>query len=215
MELRIGCAADVPLERLLAFLGALQARCVDLELNVEHAPSAPQLQRLRDGQQDLALVHGSEPGPDVEAERLYEGEALACIVSVAHRLAGCDVARLEDLAGDALVVVPPLAEPEVHAQVIGLAASGRTAFKEVREAPGADLRDLLFAVASGRGVTVAPASTLRLVGDLAEAVTALPLEPSVSMPDTFLAWPVTAPPELDGFHGAAHDVARELYRSSR
>jgi len=71
---------------------------------------------------------------------------------------------------------------------------------------------LLFAVASGHGVTVAPRSTLRVVGELGEAVAARPFGPPSWMPDTCLAWPANARPELSDVYAA---VARELFRSSR
>jgi DNA-binding transcriptional LysR family regulator len=214
VELRIGCAPDVPLQRLQAFIGLLAERGVDLRVQVRHLPTALQLRQLRVGDLDVGLLHDAGPSPGIEAERLYRGEALAAVVPVAHRVARAETARLEDLAGDALLVMPRAAEPSVHDRVAALAATDGLVFREVREAPGADVRDLLFAVASGHGVTALPRSTMRVVGDLGEAVASRPLAPSVWMPDTCLARPAQARRGLTGVYDAARRVARELYRAS-
>jgi DNA-binding transcriptional LysR family regulator len=214
VELRIGCAPDVPLQRLQAFIGLLAERDVDLRAQVRHLPTALQLRQLRVGDLDFGLLHDAGPSPGIEAERLYRGEALAAVVSVAHRVALAERARLEDLAGDALLVMPRTAEPSVHDRVAALATTDGLVFREVREAPGADVRDLLFAVASGHGVTALPRSTMRVVGDLGEAVATRSLAPSVWMPDTCLAWSAQARRGLSGVYDAARHVARELYRAS-
>jgi hypothetical protein len=214
MELRIGCAPDVPLQRLQAFIGLLAERGVDLRAQVRHLPTALQLRQLRVGDLDVGLLHDAGPSPGIEAERLYRGEALAAVVSVSHRVALAERARLEDLAGDALLVMPRTAEPSVHDRVAALAATDGLVFREVREAPGADVRDLLFAVASGHGVTALPRSTMRVVGDLGEALATRSLAPSVWMPDTCLAWSAQARRGLSDVYDAARHVARELYRAS-
>lgn len=214
VEFRIGCAPDVPLQRLQAFIGLLAERGVDLRVQVRHLPTALQLRQLRVGDLDVGLLHDAGPSPGIEAERLYRGEALAAVVSVAHRVALAERARLEDLAGDALLVMPRTAEPSVHDRVAALAATDGLVFREVREAPGADVRDLLFAVASGHGVTALPRSTMRVVGDLGEALATRSLAPSVWMPDTCLAWSAQARRGLSDVYDAARHVARELYRAS-
>ena len=214
VEFRIGCAPDVPLQRLQAFIGLLAERTLGLEEQVRHLPTALQLRQLRVGDLDVGLLHDAGPSPGIEAERLYPGEALAAVVSVGHPVAAAEWARLEDLAGEVLLVVPRTAEPSVHDRVAALATTNGLGFREVREASGADLRDLLFAVASGYGVTVLPRSTMRVVGDLGEALVARSLAPSVWMPNTCLAWSAQARRGPSGVYGAAQQVARELYRAS-
>jgi DNA-binding transcriptional LysR family regulator len=214
VKLRIGCAPHVPLQRLQAFIGLLAARGFDLREQVRHLPTALQLRQLRVGDLDVGLVHDPGPSRGIEAERLYRGEALAAVVSVAHRVALAESARLEDLAGDALLVMPRTAEPSVHDRVAALAATDGLGFREVREAPGADVRDLLFAVASGHGVTALPRSTMRGAGDLGDALATLPLAHSAWMPDTCLAWSARARDGLGSVCDVASRGARELYRAS-
>jgi DNA-binding transcriptional LysR family regulator len=211
VNLRIACAQHVPLQRLQAFLGLLYQRRAELQVEVEHLASAQQVERLRDGAVDLGLFHDAGPSPGVRTARLYRGEPLAVVVSLAHRLATWDIVRLADLAGDVLLVAPRSAEPGVHDRAVALSVNDGSAFGAVREAPTADVRDLLFAVASGHGVTLAPRSMLRSVGDLGEAVTARSLGPPARMPDTCLGWSANVRPELSDVYAAAHEIACELY----
>ena len=53
----MGCAPDVPLQRLQGFLGLLYSRHGDVD--VTHLPSAVQLRELREGELDLGVVHGT------------------------------------------------------------------------------------------------------------------------------------------------------------
>ncbi len=134
------------------------------------------------------------------------------VVSVGHRAAGSETVRLQDLVGDVLLVVRRSAEPGLHERVVAAASSDGAAFRAIREAPGPDIRDLLFAVASGHGVTLAPRSVLRCVGDLAAAVVTRPLHAAAMMPDTIVAWPIQVRHELGSVYASARSVARELYR---
>lgn len=203
----------MPLQRVQAFLGLLGELRTDLEVEVQHLPSALQLQRLREGHLDLGIVHGTGRDLEVEAEPMYRGEPLAAVVWLSHRVTAGETARLEDFAGDVLLVVPRGAEPGFQSRVVALLDGAP--FREVREAPGPDVRDVLFSVASGQGVTVAPRSSLRLVGELGEIVAARPLAAPASMPDTCLVWPAQRRPDLGGVYRDARDVARELYAASR
>lgn len=208
----MGCAPDVPLQRLQAFLGLLYGRCPELEAEVTHLPSALQRERLRDGRLDLGLVHGRGVGPGLEAVPLYRGEALAAVVSLEHPVAARATARIEDLAREVLLVVPRSSEPALHDRVAALAVTDGRPFRNVRDAPGPGVRDLLFAVASGHGVALAPRSTLRVAGDLGDAVVARSLRPAMRMPETCIAWPANGRPGLAGPYAAARRVAHELHR---
>ena len=196
----------------VAGVGALSARCPDIEVEVAHLPSSEQLACLRIGALDLALVHDPRPEGRVDAAPLYRGDRLQLFVPVTHRLAAQHVVALDDLAGEVLVVVPRSAEPGLHDRVMSVAVRDGRPFREVREAPGGDPRDLLFAVAGGRGIALAPRFTLRTVGDIGDAVAALELRPVVRTPDTLVAWSARGTtPALAPVHDAARAIARELY----
>ena len=207
----MGCAPDVPLQRLQAFLGLIYERGVKSEAGVVHLPSEEQVSRLRGGGLDLGLFHDTGGGTGLERERVYRGEPLVVVVSLGHRAAQSESVRLQDLAGDVLLVAQRSAEPGLHDRVITVATGGGVRFRAIREAPGPDTRDLLFAVASGHGVTFAPRSVLRCVGDLATAVVTRPLQAPAMTPDTIVAWPIQVRHELGGVYASARSVARELY----
>src|SRR4051794_15823194 len=110
----MGCAPDVPLQQLQAFLGPLYQRQPDLDVEVRHLPTAPQAQALRDGDLDLGLIHGAGVAPGIETEPLYRGQVLMAVVPLAHRVATLRSVRLGDLAGDVPLVVPSSAQPPGH-----------------------------------------------------------------------------------------------------
>jgi DNA-binding transcriptional LysR family regulator len=210
VDARIGCAGDVPVQRLQAFLGLLSVRCPDVWPQVVHLTTGQQLRRMRDGDIDLGLVHDPGARPGIAAERAFRGEAPVVVVPVAHRLAGHEPMRIEDLADDVLLLSHRLAEPGVHERVLALVAAAGVRFRAVREAPGPDLRDLLFAVASGAGVTLSAPSVLDAVGRLGDAVIARRLVLGGRMPDTCVAWADGHVPPFR-LHAVAREVARELY----
>ena len=214
MHLRLGCPPDLNLQRLQGFLGLLYTRHVELDVDVVHLPSGIQLARLHEGDLDLGLVHGTGSGDAIATEPVYRGEPIATVVSLAHRISAQRTAQLADLAGDVLLVVPERAEPAIHSRVLDLARSSGVPFHDVREAPGPDLRDLLFAVASDRGVAFAPESALGTVGQLGDALTAHSVGPARRMPDTFLAFGPDSRPELGKVGASAREVARQLYAAS-
>jgi hypothetical protein len=210
VDLRIGCAADIPLQRLQAFLGLLAERCAGVEPRIVHLTTGEQLRRMRDGDLELGLVHDPGPWAGIATERVYRGEEPAAVMALAHGLAGRGQMALQDLANYVLLVAQRLAEPGVHDRVLGLLAAEGTRSPGVREAPGADVRDLLFAAASGQGVALVAPSALHAVGRLGDAVTARPLVAGGRLPDTCVAW-ANGRALPFGVRAAARGVARELY----
>ena len=73
VEVRIGCAPDVPVQRLQAFLGLLYQRLPDLAVDVSHLPSAEQVARIHAGDLDVALVHDPRPDGRIEAMPIHRG----------------------------------------------------------------------------------------------------------------------------------------------
>ena len=83
-------------------------------------------------------------------------------------------------------------------------------FAEVRERGGDDPRDLLFAVAEGRGITIGPLSLRALAGDIGTLVTARPLDPPQTMPDTLVAWRANPPAHVRETLALAQALAEGL-----
>jgi DNA-binding transcriptional LysR family regulator len=208
--MRIGCVPDLPLQRLQAFLGALYEHQPGLQVTVTHLPSLAQLQRLHSGELDLAVLHQPSDEEGIEMEPLFEGEPLAALLPIGHRLAGRQALHPEDLADEVLIMPPGSADPALNHKLTAALEEVGHRFREVLETPGWDPRDVLFAVADGRGITVRPRSTMVVVGQSDTIVTARPLEPEMRMPDTAIAWRADPRPELLSTLAAARQVARRM-----
>jgi hypothetical protein len=132
---------------------------------------------------------------------------------VGHRLAVQPAVLAGDLGAEILLCPPRATNPAFHdALTASLAAAGHRA-AGLHELGDADPRDVLLAVAEGRGIAVAGQSALQHVGHLATLLTERLLEPPVHLPQTMLAW-AAASSAPEGAIAAARAVARELYAHS-
>jgi DNA-binding transcriptional LysR family regulator len=209
--LRVACIPDLPLQRVQAFVGALYAFDPDLHAEVVHLRSAAQVEQLRAGALDLGILYGGDVGGLVTAP-LFRGDLLAAFVSVGHRLAGRHAVNADDLRDETLLTFPRPVDPALHAQLMARLHESGFTFRCMRECGGADMRDVLMAVAEDRGIALAPRATLNAVGEVAQIVSRVALEPRLRMPDTLLAWRDDAPDAH--VLAAARAAARELHESS-
>jgi len=210
---RLGCVPDLRLQRLQSFLGGLYASVPELQVEVSHLRSAEQLIRLGDGALDLGLVHTAGAEGDIETTAVFQGERLAAFLPPGHRLSGKTTLTPTDLAGEVLLVASRLADPDLHDELMARLTRARYRFRQVCETSGADMRDVLFAVAEGHGIGLGPAPTAEILGELGKVVTRHALDPAPSMPDTLVAWTVSPSPELAELIAAARRLAPELHRS--
>jgi hypothetical protein len=212
--LRTGCVPELALQRLQSVVGALYAFDPNLELQVTRQRSARQLQRLAAGELDLGIVHGSRIGPGIEVEPLFRGEPLTVILPIGHPLAGRPAMSGVDLRGEILLTFPRCADPALHDELADLVSGAGLRFRGVRAYGEEDPRDVLLAVAEGRGVTLAPLSTLEIDGEVAEILERVALAPMLRMPDTLLAWRSEPPAAVARVIDTARAMARELHASS-
>lgn len=211
--LRIGCAPDIPLQRLQGFLGALYAEDPRLVADVSRMRSDGQLGGVLAGELDLGLIHSAAAQPGIETETLFPGEPLCAYLPVGHRLAARPALRPQDLRDETLVVFPRSADPALAERLAELLAAAGYRFRHTRETHSADDRDVAFTAVERHGVMVAPASVARILGDTATLMTAHPLDPPVRMPDTALAWRADGPRGPAGAIARARDLARSFRRS--
>jgi DNA-binding transcriptional LysR family regulator len=208
---QIGCVPDLPVQHLQSFLGGLYLDQPDLLVDVAHVHTAEQLRALQGGELDLGVIRHARDARGIEVEPLFQGEQLAAFLWIGHRLAPSSSVGPDDLREESLVVPPRTVDPALDDRLKTRLVAGYQ-FREIRDAPGADARSLLFAVGEHRAIAVAPISLLYAAGDVATLVTARPLRPALLMPDTALAWRADPPPELGKIVAAARAVARRLYR---
>lgn len=207
--LRIGCVPDLPIERLLAFLAALEEHLPASRQQVRHLTGHEQVRQLRSGELDLAILHDTRTLPGVESEPLFSGEPVAAFLARDHRLAGRSTLRPADLENETLVVIPRAANPVFRDRWLVRIDEAGYRFQSVHEAGGPVARDLLLAVASGAGVAFG-AFSLSDVSEVGAIVVRRALDPPVSMPDTVAAWPADAPRRLRADLEAVRAVARGL-----
>jgi DNA-binding transcriptional LysR family regulator len=212
--LRTGCVPDLALQRLQSLAGALYAFDPDLQLEVMRLRSAAQLERLHAGDLDLGIVHGIPIDDAIAVEPLFRGEPLTAILPVGHPLAGRPVVGVEDLRGQVLVTFRRAADAALHDDLMATVRGAGIDFRAVREYGEHDPRDVLLAVAEGRGVTLAPLSTMRVDGELSGVLERVALEPLLRMPDTLLAWRHDPRDAVARVIDAARAAARELHGSS-
>ena len=208
--LRIGCVAELALQRVQSFVGALYASAPRLEAELRHLPSAAQVRALQSGELDLGLLYGTGDLDGIEAVPIFPGERLAAIVPIGHRLARRPVVTPRDLCQEQLLTAPRRIDPAVHDALIARVRDAGHEFRRVREWGGGDPRDVLMAVAHGNGVTLAPAPLLDTVGELATIVTSCPTDPPVRMAAIVLAWLAPANATVSPLLEVARAAAREL-----
>jgi hypothetical protein len=209
---RVACVPDLPLQRLQTLLGALSARGVYAEWEVTHLRTPGQLALLAAGDLDLGVFHAGMLDVDgIGTQPLYRGEALGAVLPVGDVLAGRSALRPVDLEDQALVLFPRAADPALHDRLVDVAVKAGYRFRDVQQVAGEDLRDLLFAVAQGRGVTLMPATGVRAAGELSTIVEWRPLVPAPTMPDTLIAWNSHALREAEDVLAVVRGVARDLY----
>ena len=208
--LRIGCVAELALQRVQSFVGALYASAPRLEAELRHLPSAVQVRALQSGELDLGLLYDTGDHDGIEAVPIFPGERLAAIVPIGHRLAQCSVVMPRDLCQEELLTVPRRTDPAVHDALIARVRDAGHEFRRVREWGGGDPRDVLMAVAHGNGVALAPAPLLDTVGAIATIVTSCATDPPVRMPATVLAWRAPANATVSPLLEVARAAAREL-----
>jgi DNA-binding transcriptional LysR family regulator len=207
---RIGCMPDLPVERLLAFLGELRSREPEQSLEIVHLSALEQVRRLHDAELDLAIIPLADSYDGIEVQTLFPGETLVAFLAPEHPLAGADVVTAGDLHGETLVIPPRSANPALHERLIETLAASGYGFAELREAGGASARDVLLAVAAGQGVVLAPASTRHTSG-VGGVVVHRPLEPPVHGVETVVAWNARPHGSVRALTDVLHDVAQTLH----
>jgi DNA-binding transcriptional LysR family regulator len=211
-RLRIGCALNLPIERLLRFLTALHALEPLLEAQVTHLTAPEQTQRLRAGDLDIGIFFHAREYDDIELNPLFPGELVSAIVQPEHPLAAKAVLEPADVRDETLVTPPRTGNPPLYDRLLASFAEAGYHFRGVEEAGGPSVRDLMISVAEGAGVALWP----YLGGDveLSTIAVARPLNPPLRMPDTVLAW-ATAPERLPGsLIASLRDLAADVRRAS-
>lgn len=135
----------------------------DVELTLLELTTMEQIAALKEGRIDVGF--GRIPFNDASLERtVLRNEKLCAALPLTHRLSSCTgLLKLEELAGDALVVYPKAPRPSYADQVLALFRD--RGLKPMRVHEVRELQTALGLVAAETGVCIVPASVERLRRD--------------------------------------------------
>ena len=169
VTLRLGFVSAVLSPELVDTLRTFREAHPEVQLKVQDASPAEQLEALRRGTLDGGFV-GLEPRERTPGIQFvsWRKEPLAAFVPTGHPLAARKEIALRDLAGEALVAVSGGAAPAFAAFL--REACGAAGFRPriVVESPRAQAVAVM--VAAGAGIAVLPASLARVVGKAAAVI---------------------------------------------
>jgi DNA-binding transcriptional LysR family regulator len=211
--LRVGFTPHLPIEQLLQFLRVLHRHDLNVRAEVRHAVAVEQLQSLRRGELDIAILPWAANEEKLEFEPLFPGEPLAAFLASDHPLASRKVLGPAELAQEALVSFPREVNPSLAAWLGAQIERAGYRFRGVDEAGGSNARDWVLAVAGGSGVALLP-HRFKEVADAGPLVLRRPLEPRLEMPETVLAWRTNPPAQLGALLATVRELARGLRREA-
>ena len=207
--LRLGCVPDLPLQRLHGLLGPLGARDGGADAEIVHRRSPELLSRLLEGELDAAVIQLRRSVAGIEMEPLFEGERLCAFVQIGGRLVEASPLAAGDFETATLLVAPRAIDPPLHDRLMGALDASGFRFRAMREVGGGDPRDVLFAVAEGRGVAIAASSIPEVIGGTGAIVARCDIEPALLGPETLIAWRADSAARA----GELIDAARALQRT--
>jgi DNA-binding transcriptional LysR family regulator len=153
MILRIGAIDSASASFLPAALNGLRTKYPTVNIQLSEAMTGPQLQMLRTGRLDLALIRA----PSTQSEFPFEVlrvEKLVALLPVNHRLASKERVSIADLAEDPVIIPAKRARPYAYDMVMAAFADGGLVphiLQETTEKPA-----MLAMVAAGMGIALVP-----------------------------------------------------------
>ncbi|MEW6645511.1 MAG: LysR family transcriptional regulator [Pseudomonadota bacterium] len=140
-------------------LRAFRARYPDVELTLQEATSAEQVEALRDGAADVGLMRWpGVPTPGLAFERLAQ-EPIVVALPDDHPLARLRAVPLARLAGDSFIASPRDKGAGFYDQIIGLCRLAGFSPRIVQEAR--QMPTIAGLVAGGLGVALVPGALMR------------------------------------------------------
>jgi DNA-binding transcriptional LysR family regulator len=126
----------------------------NVEIDVRDILSGYQADALRDRKIDVAFCHGHLLSPDLLAAKLFH-EGLTVVMPRSNRLSKFSRLRMQQLAGQTLLLIQRTFSPVVHDKIAELCRSSRVALNVVPMETTCYDEAGALTIASGRGITVA------------------------------------------------------------
>jgi len=154
----VGYIATAMLTVLPVLVRKFRERHPRLRLSLRELSSEAQLQALRSGELDVAIVSGRPDDEGLVSYELYRDPLVALLPSD-HRLAKRDRVTLSSLANEPFILFPQWQTPGLHDQIVRLCRS--SGFEPVVGQEAQSWHVIAALVGVGLGVSVAPASVRR------------------------------------------------------
>ncbi len=152
---RLGYVGSSMYGRLPAAIRAFRRNQPAVRLELREATTAAQIAALHAGELDVAIAIPPFAGEAGLQLASFDADRLAIALPAAHRLAGRDLLRLGELAGEPFVLWPAREGRGFHDRVIRLCAAAGFVPEVVQEAHG--MHAVLSLVAVETGVSIVPA----------------------------------------------------------
>jgi DNA-binding transcriptional LysR family regulator len=206
--LRIGAIDTASASFLPAALTALRAAHPTVDVRLTETMTAPQLQMLRTGRLDLALIRPPPTAGEFPFEFLREEKLIALLPS-AHPLAARGTLTIPELADQPLIIPAKRARPYAYDLVMAYFASAGLVpriLQDTTEKPA-----MLAMVAAGIGVALAPDWVARLphAGVAFRPLSGVALDPAPPGAVVGMAW---RPHQRHGLRDAMLAALREAAR---
>ena len=210
--LRVGYVPYLSVEMLTRFLGALRKRLPDVQTSVANLPSLEQVALLRRGELDFGIFPKGLRHDGLELELLSSGEPLAAFLVREHPLAEQGVLTPAALRDESVVVLPRSLNPAGLELWLEYLRGAGYEFAGIVEASGVTVRDLFLTVRSTGGILLGPDWYEQDAALDALDLAARPVDPSISMWETVIAWPADRGVHRSGVLAAVREAAREVHR---
>ncbi len=187
LTLRVGAIDAASASFLPGAINALRAVLPNVDLRLTETMTAQQLQMLRTGRLDLALIRPPMTASEFPFEVLRQ-ERLVALLPEAHPLAALESLSITDLAGEPIIIPAKRARPYAYDLVMAYFASAGLVpriLQETTEKPA-----MLAMVAAGIGVALAPdwTETLSRAGVRFRPIRDVTLEPKPAGAIIGMAW---------------------------
>jgi DNA-binding transcriptional LysR family regulator len=187
LTLRVGAIDAASASFLPEAINGLRAALPDVDLRLTETVTAQQLQMLRTGRLDLALIRPPMTASEFPFEVLRK-ERLVALLPEAHPLAMRDGLSIADLAGEPIIIPAKRARPYAYDLVMAYFASAGLVpriLQETTEKPA-----MLAMVAAGIGVALAPdwTETLSRAGVRFRPIRDVALDPEPAGAIIGMAW---------------------------
>jgi DNA-binding transcriptional LysR family regulator len=181
-RLAVGFVGSAMYSFVPELLRAFREQAPGIALRLHEMGTTEQLRQLDDGRLDVGFLRTPGRWPGLSFETVLEEQVVVAIPDV-HPLAQSALLRMEDLVGEALVLLTPAGSPGLRAALATSIAQLGGEERIIQEA--SEMQTVIGLVAAGIGISLVPESVRALVR---HGVTYRPLDGEAPLMKLAMAW---------------------------